>query len=181
MWHYRIKNKGFVLISILVLLSVLTMIGLFAMMQSVISQKSSRFEWQERTLFQIAQNILINIENNVLIELPDCLIEPLSQDEIVRKPLSWWETSSCAGNFHLFQYYYVVESRGMDACAKIDSLNGNDERRADYFRITLRVSSKQDSTLFLQSTLVKPTITSIACHGTDYDVSIGQQRWRVLT
>jgi hypothetical protein len=105
------------------------------------------------------------------IFMPNCVMTLVSKKDWVEKPLSWWQTQGCSGNFHEFQYYYMVTDMGVDACAFIG------QKVANYYRLVAFVFLPSDVTqrLILASTIIKPVTATTICAAKTHSVFIGRQ------
>lgn len=173
------KQRGMVLLIVLLLMQVLALLSWFATQAVIFQQKMIEQEWQHQTLLQTAKVILVQVEEDVANHVPLCLHTLIHPDKLLAKPLAWWRSSAtCAGNFQSFEYYYVVESVGNDACANLT----NQSVTVDYFRITVLVKpNKTKHKIYLQSTLIKASKIVQPCIGLQHQVTLGRQTWRELT
>lgn len=170
--------QGMALITVLIFLQILTLLGLYAIRMAWLEIKQSHNAWYKHSIRNAADTILNEIENKTINVLPDCTIGPTTTAELLARPLSWWQTQTCTGNFKTFRYYYVVEVLGGDACAIIQ-INPN-KITTNYFRITLLCLADR-SKLILQSTLALPNSDeTLICDGIQHQVSRGRQMWREL-
>ena len=168
--------SGIVLVSLLLFLQIFIIIDLYILQSSILSEKIS-FEYRNKQLiFVVTEQLIKTIETNLTFQLPACLIETTSTDLLLTKSIDWWRSSiSCKGKKKQFDYYYVVESLGQDACAEVR------DKAANYFRITLLVhASKNDLREILQTTIIKLDNTKSDCKGIHHTVAIGRQQWRTL-
>lgn len=166
------SQHGMILFLVLMMLQILSLFSWVALHAILLEKKSMQAELQNHDLHNISEVILAQIENQ-LAQLPvNCVISEVEPTVLVNKPLAWWQSAqTCAGNFQTFQYYYVIESLGNDACAVV----ANTSFSADYYRITLLVSN-----LFLQSTVIEASNRMIACADQSHAVKQGRQSWREL-
>src|SRR5579862_9378085 len=139
--HHYVKinaQRGIVLFFVLIIMQVLALLSWVSVQAVLLEQKMVQADFQRHILFVAGEAALAKVENIFSGSQPTCLIPPITAQELLAKPLSWWHSSlTCAGIFQAFQYYYVVEALGEDACANImDS-----QARADYYRITLFMQS----------------------------------------
>lgn len=183
--YVRFYNQaGLALITALIFLQIIAILGLYAVQSAIQAEKMSRLDWRQNINFMAAEQVLQLVESNLLRGIPDCVIPVIPQDEMIKKSLSWWQSPArCAGNFQLFQYYYVVEKLGIDACANIDQFNTSDYKNCAiaYFRITLLIIDKNiDTRELLQSTVVTPDNAVLSCTGDHHRLTLGRQMWREL-
>lgn len=153
-----VKTQGIVLISVLFLLQIISMLGLYFLQASLLLQRVNHTYWQHYTLFNFANTMLRQVELNEHIESERCVIPKTSHLSI--QSWEWWETYACHQVTQLESYYYVIEP-----------LSSNDGIK--YFRITLLAYSKNKVfRVFLQSVVVKSNDNSRG--------DVERQSWRVL-
>ncbi|MEO8402079.1 MAG: hypothetical protein ABI597_09855 [Gammaproteobacteria bacterium] len=179
MLRYANKNShtGFILITVLIFLQVLSLLGWYAVENVLLEIKTSRNFIKQSRLLNHAELFLEQIEQEVLVQLPSCQISPMNPEATMNQTITWWQSVSCAGNFQRFQYYYIVESLGADPCAYL----AHNRSSADYYRITLFFTSESiQSKVFLQSTIVLPIQLSQQCNEKRHEVQLGRQSWREI-
>lgn len=178
-----IKQTGLVLIAALIFLQVIAILGIYAVESALQAEKMSRLDWQQNTIFAISEQILRLVENHAQQDISNCLIPMMPQDDLLSKTLDWWQLPShCAGNFQLFQYYYVMEKLGGDPCADIVHFDLPLKRSlAMYYRISLFIlDKKHEAKEILQSTLITLDNAVLSCEGNHHPVFLGRQMWREL-
>ncbi len=160
-----VKQQGVVLITVLLFFQLITMIGLYLLQTTFLSQKTNNTYWQHYALFLAANNQLRIIESSDLIE--SCHIKPITRVDLLTRPFNWWETHACIGKMDDVTYYYVVEPLNVNSCISHD-------------RITLLAYSKNKVFReILQSVIVKLDNAKRDC-AEDSDVNLGRQSWRRL-
>ena len=167
------KIKGFALVTVLLFMQILALLGLYAIEQSLLALKTGELYFQ-RDLFSNKTEAALKIAESgaSLCEIP--VTEP---EELSARPLRFWQSLSCAGNFQGFQYYYVSEYLGSDPCAEVVFKN----TEADYFRITLlALSTKNKAQKMLQTIVIKSSPRKEVCQGQYRAVTEGRQSWREL-
>ena len=174
MLHYaKVKLKGFALVTVLLFLQVFVLLGLYAIEQSRLALKTGGSYFQHHIILNNAENGLKTAEKNA----PACEIPVIEPAKLAMKPSSFWQALSCTRHFQGGQYFYVTEFLGSDPCADIFSQRAT----AAYFRITLlAVSLHQETSILLQTIIVKPETPAQACHGDHRTVIVGRQMWREL-
>jgi Tfp pilus assembly protein PilX len=173
------QQFGFSLVIVLIFLLIFSMMGLSALEMSVMETKMSRDSWHHDQLLHEAEQALLEVESKEIKQPYFCSIPVISSQTLLAKPLSWWQSLvSCAGNFPMVQYYYVIESLGEDPCAYLD----DPHLSVDYFRVTLLgLQVNSGAKIYLQSTLVLPhSGDSAGCNLMSHHVSAGRQMWRIL-
>lgn len=179
------KQKGIVLIVVMLFMQILTMLGLYSLNSSLLETKMSRQMWYRNLLVQHTEEMLIASEKEVIEKVPSCLVTPTSSQILKKQPKDWWQSGiacSILSNSE-FDFYYVVESLGEDNCAYFDSQN----KIADYYRLTLLgIDKRMDGSVMLQSTVARPVppgrekhIVS-GCQEGWRRVTIGRQMWREI-
>ncbi len=173
------KNLGIVLFTTLVFLMILMLLGLAMAESSLMESRMSlkQLRWQQA--FDAAEIGLKSIEEKINLS-SECVIPITSSAALLLQALSWWQASeSCTGKINQFQYYYVIESLGVDTCASFENLKN---KVADYFRITLLLVPEKSENLqvMVQSTTVEPVETKIICDRSTRVVMLGRQSWRML-
>ena len=170
------KSSGFVLIIVLVFIQVFALLSWCAMEAVWFEMKMVRHHQVSSQVMTNAEHILQQVEESLLLYHSSCVIPQIESAQLLNQPLHWWQSSvTCAGNFHLFQYYYVVEFLGSDPCATVKSAPLT---AANYWRILLLVKPFVGSEkVWLQSTIAKASDIATDCHGALHDIDVGRQSW----
>jgi len=181
----RYKHSGLALITALIFLQIIAILGIYAVQSTIFAEKMSRLAWQHNQSVTAAEYVLHLAETQAQAGIAECVIPTTSSNELVSKPLSWWQSfKDCAGNFQLFEYYYVIEKLGEDGCAYIKLANYEmlNKYSANYSRITLLLTDKKNEVReMLQSTLVTLDNARLNCDTGYHPVVLGRQAWRELT
>jgi hypothetical protein len=173
--HFK-SLHGFALISVLIFLEIFSMLTFFSIRASGWEIRMTNQRLMKQKLTYAAATILNHVETGLDQSLENCLLPPLPSTELIQKPLSWWQSHSCTGNFDRFQYYYVIELSGVDNCALISS-----GQIAAYYRITVLVMFMDNTDLqsLWQSSFVLPTVRRAECQPSHL-INAGRQLARVL-
>lgn len=102
------KQKGFVLIVVLLFLQQFAMLSVAMISQHILSIKMSNEYQQKHHVFQSAEKLLRNI-NDSMFEEDNCEIPVLDAALMRTQSLTWWEENACSGLSGSFKYYYVFE------------------------------------------------------------------------
>ncbi len=183
MQHSRLKQSGFILLVALITLQILSLLGLFALQSYLWESRMLHQFWLRQEMMATATYQMQQAEKKLLYSAPSCLIPKTAAALLITKSHSWWQSVSCHGNFHQFQYYYVMESLGDDACADMEQLQPAVIKSiASYFRITLFMMSSSNllQYVILQRTVVKPHAVASLCTGQHHRVLMGEQSSREL-
>lgn len=173
------RHSGFVLLIVLVFMQLIAVLGLCALRAARIEYKINADDWQFKQYELTVKSILSLIEHSFYPGQADCLLS--FTDHLGAKPLAWWKTMTCTGNFSGNQYYYFHEFLGNDQCAIIKFQDK--EVVAAYYRFTLLFLPKSnfDVKYLLQSTIAVPDVTDVSkCLGNVHLVIAGQQGLRRL-
>jgi hypothetical protein len=172
----RLKLSGFALISVLVFLEIFAVITVFCLHSASWELTLATARFEKNKMSQSARTILQNVE--FLAETSACYIPVTPAYQLSSQPIAWWEKHSCAGNFNLFQYYYVVEPLQDDSCALLDT-----GRAAHYSRITLLTMLKADHRIkmILQSSVITAGNVLPHCESALHAVKLGRQSAREIT
>ena len=175
------SQRGIALIMVLLFLQIVTVLGLYSLSTSLLSQKINSESWQRESTILILDELLHAIAVKLQSEIPRCVIAKNNSLNALAKSMDWWRSPiTCAGHLQQLQYYYVVEQLGEDSCAQLENIDMS-KFAAHYFRITLlAVVKKMSMKILLQSTVIKPFNRIAQCSRESYIVSIGQQTWREL-
>jgi hypothetical protein len=170
-----VKHSGFALISLLIFLEIFAVITLFCLHSASWEIKLAQARFEKNKMSQAAHTILQNVE--FLTETAACRVPITSAYQLSLQPSSWWEKHSCAGNFNLFQYYYVIERLQLDPCALLHT-----GRLAQYSRITLLTVLKADHRvkMILQSSVITAGGVSAHCETGLHNVNSGRQSLREI-
>lgn len=168
----KIAQQGLVLIVVLFMLEVFALLGLYAIKSNSWEMRMAREYWQKQQMLLMAERALSDAEKNVLTAR--CRIPITSASVLVRQPFAWWHTA-CTGESVAFEYYYVFEVMGLDACIEVG------DGVADYYRLSLLVVPKGDvrAKLLLQSTVATRGVGG-ECEGNKHIGKLGRQSWRIL-
>ena len=154
-------------------------------MENIVLEKRLNDQyWRKHLMLTDAQTLLSGLEKQVSV-LSGCHIPVHGAVALFSQPVSWWREVSCAGNFHLFQYYYVMEDLSRHTCSYIeqDYEDGPKKAPAGYFRLTLFLVNPDSlkETVMLQSVVVVPVEHGSAnCQDELSKVEAGRVSWREL-
>ncbi len=173
------KQKGFVLLAVLLLIQIAALLGISALDQVILEQKLLSDTKIRRLLLNAAENQLTRLTAAIKTVSETCRIPGLSVAELRSRPLSWWSLYSCAEETSFFKYYYVVENLGTDPCAQ---LRGEESGPAAYYRLTVLLMQKADprQKVMLQSTVVTESANLERCDARPHSVDWGPQSWHEL-
>lgn len=192
------RQHGFVLISILILMLILSLFGLYALVSAGLSIKTQTDNWDEYNLRSTANAILKSIENKCGADTMHCYIHNTNPNFFTTQPLSFWQTQSCSGSFKHVRYYYVIENLGDDPCSMIiakkafmsssnagqmkNSETVSNDTIAQYYRITLFSLIPHKAHILLQSTVAKAKKSENVVCGDQggHLVAMGKQMQREL-
>jgi len=177
-----INSQGFVFLTVLVFLQLLSFLGLSALMSTTLLTRSYTHDWQHTETRMRADQLMKQIEDNINTVSTFCIISTIAPVELAQKTLSWWRTHACDGNFYQIRYYYVVEALGIDPCGWMSQANDNHKLVAQFYRLTLFVlpSNKGDAIMRLQSTIATMMDAMETCYGYSHPVMRGRQMWREI-
>ena len=146
------------------------------MQATILSIKSNRHYWEMSQQRQNLSYVLTQIEQQLLIHPPSCMI-PITQYSAIKiKPVVWWQQQACHYVWQNKDYYYAIELLGQDGCAVINKIYS-----ATYYRINLFTISVEGyhHRWLLQSTVARPE-KMLACQEKIHRVKIGEQMRREL-
>lgn len=175
--------NGFVMLIVLVFIQLFALMGLYSLTQIMQHMKLNAEIWQKEEYLRQANYILHQIENQLLFTLPLCRISIIPATDMVRKPILWWETHGCSGNFMGIQYYYVLEFLGNESCVSVKKQeNNNHGLTVDYYRLTLSclLNVEKSKKIVLQSTIAKISDKLLSCQQRLHEVVLGQQMQREI-
>lgn len=174
-------QRGMALLIVLLFLQIMTMLGLYSLSSSLLSEKMNSENWQKESTILVMDELLRTIAIQLQNEIPPCVMMKSNSLNLLTKSMDWWQSSiTCKGCFHQEQYYYVIEQLGEDPCAQFA---GKDMRQlaVHYFRIwLLTMVKKTNMKIILQSTVTRLFNRIAPCGRASYVVSIGQQTWREI-
>ncbi len=184
MWRYSINSssKGFVFFSILIILQLSSLLGMTALQQTVNTMKQVDHFWQRRVWTDWGQRALSQQEDRLSVNLSDCMMPLISAHEIAKKPLSWWRTHTCRGEFEKNLYYYAIERMGEDSCVVIGNANDLRPVTVNYYRMTLFALPERilGAKVILQSTTAVASDEILSCQGKIHFIHLGRQMWREI-
>jgi hypothetical protein len=175
-------QRGIALVAVLIFIEIFSVLGLFALQSNLQENKLTHRIWAKSIMRSAAEAKLSALENKLTQIMPSCHIPETPAPILVSNTLAWWRAISCVGIFRLFQYYYVIEFLGNDACAYLQSFDENSEASVSYYRVSLLMMSNTDSgaRLILQSTIVRPATRGETCREYRHRVTPGRQMLREL-
>lgn len=171
------KQQGFVLLLVLIIISVMSLIGIYTLRLGQSEQRIARQSLMayQRELYHLS--MLSRIEYRVMESLPPCVVDTQSTRQIAYQPASWWELNGCFEQALSLRYMYVVEDAGLDNCAVIS----NSDEIAHYYRISIlaKQSNSSNGSIILQSTIIKGDKRLTVCQFAEHLVNTGRQgiRW----
>jgi Tfp pilus assembly protein PilX len=171
--------SGFILFFVLIFLQLISILSLIALKNSRLEIKMSHDSRIRYQTFYSAEKAILQAENHFLQQKQPCLIPETTTDELLSRPMSFWQSDvTCTGNFSTFQYYYVLETLGEDPCGYLE----NTEKTVDLFRLTLLGSNPNQAIVRLQTIIaVEHDGPASSCQKKIYHVTRGRQSWRELT
>lgn len=174
------SKKGFVIFSILILIQMVMMIStLFIFEYASLMKQATQF-YQNEWEYVIARKYLLNIAADLSEQLNHCLIKLPAQQSLQDLPKQWWRDHGCSYWDHDQEYRYVIEYLGQDACGFIGA---QDDRVADYYRITLNVMNPvyERSSLLLQQVYTIAIPKMLECQSKKHLVELGLQSEQILS
>jgi hypothetical protein len=154
-------------------MQIFSLMSLYSITTATAIMRSNNHLWQGMQFRLKSARILQRLEKNILSNT--CSIPITAATEIARKDMAWWQLNACRDNVNGIQYYYVMESFGVDPCAVV----GNSV--ATYYRITLyALPELKRSRYLLQSTVALPVAQTSACQQKNHAVTPGRQGWREI-
>ncbi len=172
------KNKGFILVSVLLLMQLLAILSCYALADSAAALQTSRLVLAHTLDFIAVEAALGETEITLLQGEVACQISPISWTDLLQQPSAFWQTQACHAHQGTLHYDYIVETLALDPCLQLFTADGQ-WQAAKLLRLTLRAApSAQRAALFLQSTVATIGMTAEACTGTIYQIAAGRIAWR---
>lgn len=170
------ESRGIILITVLLFLNILTLLGITLFQMAFLEERQAHAMWQRQVAESLSEQAL-RVAENKLHNMPTACQVPIAPLATILANLQ--SLQSCTGNLQTFQYYYAVESLGIDPCAYIQL--PSKKQMANYYRITL-LGVSGDIKVVLQSTLIVPIDDDggLSCRGIERVVSAGRQSWLLL-
>jgi hypothetical protein len=162
--------QGMALIAVLIFLEVFSLLGLYALQNNILQNRMLKNNWEKFQLRKIAREQLTKAGVQLDLQIPSCVVAVSS--DLPSQPFSYWQANACVGKEGIFEYYYVVEMFGNDACAVLDG----SKLTVDFYRVSLLVMSSSDGRVILQGTMVKPDGLNNKCDSVIHYVSPGWQQ-----
>jgi len=180
-WHPVIvyacsKQTGFILIVVLLFLQAFSLLSLSSLANSNMMLKMVRQRVQKENMASTMESHLKRIEQQLLVnQVSTCIKTQTFYTSLLHADFAWWQNHACGDHQQPFQFFYVIETVGQEACTVTDQSGV-----ADYYRITL-VSFLKNTTErsgFMQTLVVKNSQALEPCYATLHHVSVGRQWWR---
>jgi hypothetical protein len=172
------KNKGIVLITVLILLQLLTLAGWYGLAMSAEAAHNAHQLAENEEVLNAAETVLLKAEKNLMAEdtTLQCFIATIALADLKKKSENFWHSDAvCQGMQAGMPWQFVVEFLAHDPCLSLQK-NKNSEKNtgADYYRLTVRMNEVK----YLQAVLRKTAVTSEKCKGQDFRFgTAGQQSW----
>jgi len=177
MFIYRVH--GFVLLSVLIFLQIMTAFAIGALLMNKRHIKLLAEEIQQKKDMNQAKSKLIQIEKKLFSDGAKCLIKPVSTISLMTASPDWWELHGCREDNENLSLFYIVEHEGEDPCAILDKNNDNQYLVGNYYRITLLALSKdRPARMMLQSVAVLPVKASVSCDQKVRKIQAGRQQYQ---
>jgi hypothetical protein len=176
-------QNGFVLLTVLVLLQIFSLMGLYGLTQASLALQRENVRWQREEYARLSGQILGRIETGHVIDSGSCRILVTPVSKLAEKPESWWEINTCSDNFSGIRYYYAIESMGSDSCGIVGLEAGKHLLIAHYYRISLLIiphDKKAEAALLLQSAVIRPGKPVDSCDHSPHIVYTGRQMRREI-
>lgn len=176
--------KGSVLIALLLLLLIISLLVLQSADQSRLAIQLSQTVWQQTTLVTMTARVMSEQwRQQDILATSACLQPTLLANDYLKKSLDWWQHfAKCQVSDNTSQVFWVTEKLQSQWCVHIAS--ARDEamgKPVDIYRIT---AYGRDNSLwlsvFLQSTVIVPSIGGGPCQQPQTVVALGLQSWRQL-
>ena len=185
MWPYnnpsQSLSRGFIFLLTLFFLLIFSIITIAELTFVRMNLSIARHRWERMNHLSMSHAVLHELEENLMIQLPSCLISPISTQVLLNYSISYWREHACRGAYQQIRYFYLVELLGRDYCGIVQKIDENQAVVADYYRITLLSFSRSViNRVILQSTFVVGRSTKQACTELPYPAKIGQQTRREL-
>ena len=176
------KQHGFILLVTLFFLQIFSLCTLAEFMLIRLNLKSVRHRLERSHHVLESLTIFKALENDALLQLPDCMIPAIATQTLVQHPITWWKRHGCSGAIDSILYYYILESLGSNPCQIIEKIDENHNIIANYYRITFisLLHALRINKIVLQSTIVTAKQNTQPCTDTPRHVKIGRQIWREL-
>ncbi|CAN5436260.1 N/A [soil metagenome] len=174
------RTQGFILISIMIYLVILSLLALGALEASALQTRMSNNIKDSDKLFICAEAALQKSKNILASNIPKkCLIEESTNNYYRDKNATWWQTYACNVKVcNSYKTFYLIENLAEQSCCKIS----NHRVGCRYYRITARTGNNDDSyQTILQSTILLPFTTREVCPVDKIKLQRGgQQSWRQI-
>lgn len=112
------KSSGFILFSVLLIMQICMLFTIYELSSAIYAAKSIADEKNMDGLMHHAEGALKQTEMQIMEGVLDCKMPVTSSWALSKLSVFWWKSNACIGNFQKMQYYYVVESLGVDHCRK---------------------------------------------------------------
>ncbi len=168
-------QSGFILFYALLILQMMIGISTYMVHNALQEIKMNQSSWRHQQQATLTEQLLTQTEKMLQTHTSSCMIPHTATEDLLGRPVDWWELYSCQGQLSQVKYYYVIEDIMQDACAEVI---GQDQLGARFFRITLvSYSIKNKEKWILQSMTLKSDNGQDQCHGSHHQVNPGRQSW----
>lgn len=169
----QFRQKGWVLLSTLILLNSITLIVMSLLQSGLLSQKITEGYQRHQQLWLFSERMLRQIEQQTAQY--SCQVSLMTRLDLGKKSFSWWHKHGCYGRENGFHYRYIAEPLDNGVCI------GQDQTPASYWRVTLLTwTNDYRRRERLQSVIITPDNASHHCVSYRAHGHFGRQSWRRL-
>ncbi len=140
-----ITERGYILITLLILLMILSYFGIGALNMALIEKRISYNQRDSEKLFYSVEIALQKAETKLMLNnfSPSCLLTFNSTNDYPEYPYSWWlNQTHCQSILDSMTTQYIAEHLATEPCAQI----ANSQRiGVDHYRVTAWASGTLDS------------------------------------
>lgn len=168
-------DSGFILITVLMVMQILTLAAWVGLDNICLTLKISRQWLWSHAMFVHAEMAMDEAEIRVLKKLEHCIVPVMPVRRLFRRYLITGGSGSvCSGWVGNSAYRYRAEFLGVDPC-----ISPRAGRAGEYWRLTLALHEPhRDLPLVLQTIVLQSATAAGVCHGNSRNVPAGRLAWR---
>jgi Tfp pilus assembly protein PilX len=165
------KSEGFILVTVLSLLLIISLLAISAAETSIIARRQTNAQWQFWQNRQVAIQAQQQITQTILAgSIPAC-IQAYTIDN------SYWDAETSIHNSCHFRYdnsqgNSIIEALPLAVC-------DSHYRAANFYRVTTIAQANDGTHFHLQSIIAVPAHTKTTCQDGAIPLSFGLQSWRM--
>ncbi|MEM1243262.1 MAG: hypothetical protein AAGG80_00405 [Pseudomonadota bacterium] len=174
----NIYSNGFLLLTVMIYLLLLSMIFMFLFKQIILNNKQMNYAKIQTQLFNQAQATLVSVATDLTKNVSRWVIYQKLNVNLKTVSSAWWQQHAMIKNFSNALAQVVIEKLSAQPCVHITKTNTG----SVFYRINVRMLTKRKNLhLVLQAIYAIPMRQVNSCDTQVKTIHAGQQAWTQLT